>query len=64
MAWLLVGLLGAGAAAQIGFSVGRVSEGQFEYQALNRRTTPRYEYSGLARIIVMLFSFQRGSAVV
>ena len=28
--------------AVIGFSVGRVSEGQFEYDALNGRMTPRY----------------------
>ena len=25
----------------VGFSVGRVSEGQFEYEALNGRMTPR-----------------------
>ena len=28
-------------AAHVGFSVGRVSEGQFEYEVLNGRMTPR-----------------------
>ena len=29
----------------VGFSVGRVSEGQFEYDQMNGRMTPRYEVS-------------------
>ena len=41
---------------EVGFSIGRVSEGQFEYDSLNGRMTPRYK---LLRIsFVNLFWFQ------
>ena len=44
---LLIGSVTTASTTSLGFSVGRASEGQFEYDALNGRMTPRYTFDSI-----------------